>query len=152
MQFVNLRRYERSFDWCVFCIISHYLFRCHLQLSLWYGLWFIIEGCNGTSRILNSTVIWWLAVSWTIMPQLLFLYSKQFNMLLSGIINKEEHIHAYGFVLQNCMQIIGHGCHLKWPVGKRFTSLEEEHPLINNIQIHLTKWFLNTFWPLMVMF
>ena len=41
---------------------------------LFYELWFVVEGRYGTCRSLNSTVIWWVALSWTIMPPLLFLY------------------------------------------------------------------------------
>ena len=35
----------------------YFVFRGLLQLPLWYGLWFIVEGRNGTCRCLNITVI-----------------------------------------------------------------------------------------------
>ena len=62
-------------DCHVLCIVSQFAFRGLLQLLLWYGLWIIVEGHNGTCSSLNSTVIWWMTVSWTIMPHLLFLYN-----------------------------------------------------------------------------
>ena len=56
----------------------HYLeFHLRLTFSIVYlsfkRLWFIVEGHIWTCRSLNSSVTWWVAVSWTIMPRLLFL-------------------------------------------------------------------------------
>ena len=65
-------------DYCVLCIVSQFVFRGLLQLPLWCGLWFIVEGHNGTYRSLNSMVTWSVAVSWTIMPHLLFLYNMNY--------------------------------------------------------------------------
>ena len=48
-------------------IVSHFVFWVLLQLPLWYGFRFIIEGRNGTCRCLNLTVVCW-------MSHLLFLY------------------------------------------------------------------------------
>ena len=37
-------------DCPVLCLVSQFVFRGLLQLPLWYGLWFIVEGHNGTCR------------------------------------------------------------------------------------------------------
>ena len=50
----------------VLWIVSHFVFWGLLQLSVWYGLWFIIAGPYRTCRSFMSTVIYWMAVSGTI--------------------------------------------------------------------------------------
>ena len=53
---------------CFMIIFTFCILRAFPRLPLLYGLRFIIEGRNRTCRILNVTVIWWIAESWTIMP------------------------------------------------------------------------------------
>ena len=54
------------------------------QLPLWYELWFIVEDHNVTCRSLNSTVIWWVAVSLTIMPHI--------NNIISDLVYVEYYV------------------------------------------------------------
>lgn len=62
-----------------------------LHLKPWYGHWFIVEGRSGNCRSLNSNVFWWVAVSWTIMPHLLFLKFKNDPLKQFDPMNKRIH-------------------------------------------------------------
>ena len=62
-----------------------------LHLKPRYGHWFIVQGRSGNCRSSNSNVIWWVAVSWSIMPHLLFLKFKNDPLKQFDPLNKLIH-------------------------------------------------------------
>ena len=87
------------------CLMNSFTFyfRGILQIPIWFGLWIIIESFKN----LNSSLIWWMTVSWTMMPHLILYISFLTVNFMSIIAKLQWHMDMKLYIsqLKRCTKV-----------------------------------------------